>query len=206
MNKYNLDIELAEIGENGLATKAGWIKVYIADPQTREYLNATMESVYFDVSVSAGAYIDAPELPTKAGLAVVRSEDGAKWEIVTDNRGKTAYSTETRQPIKIDFIGELPSDLTLLAPKTEFDAWNGKKWVTDAEAQKTSLVAEAESEKSQRLNEAEQQILIFERKVRLGMATDEEIEHLKQWEIYSIKLSDIGTSLAPDITWPEKPE
>ncbi|MEI9598042.1 tail fiber assembly protein [Moellerella wisconsensis] len=206
MNKYNLDIELAEIGENGLATKAGWIKVYIADPQTREYLNATMESIYFDVSVSAGAYIDAPELPTKAGLAVVRSEDGAKWEIVTDNRGKTAYSTETRQPIKIDFIGDLPDTLTLLEPKTEFDKWNGKKWVTDIEAQKVVLVAQAESEKSQRLNEAEQQILMFERKVRLGMATDEEIEHLKQWEIYSIKLSDIDTSTAPDIEWPEKPE
>ena len=206
MNKYNLDIELAEIGENGLATKAGWIKVYIADPQTREYLNATMESIYFDVSVSAGAYIDAPELPTKAGLAVVRSEDGAKWEIVIDNRGKTAYSTETCQPIKIDFIGDLPDTLTLLEPKTEFDMWNGKKWVTDIEAQKVVLVAQAESEKSQRLNEAEQQILIFERKVRLGMATDEEIEHLKQWEIYSIKLSDIDTSLAPDIEWPQRPE
>ena len=37
------------------------------------------------------------------------------------------------------------------------------------------------------------------------MATDEEIEHLKQWEIYSIKLSDIDTSTAPDIEWPEKP-
>ena len=206
MKNYNLDIEQAEIGANGLATKAGWIKVYIADPQTREYLNATMESIYFDVSVSAGAYIDAPELPTKAGFAVVRSEDGAKWKIVTDNRGKTAYSTETRQPIEIDFIGDLPDTLTLLEPKTEFDMWNGKKWVTDAEAQKTSLVAEVESEKSQRLNEAEQQILIFERKVRLGMATDEEIEHLKQWEIYSIKLSDIDTSLALDIEWPQRPE
>ncbi|MEY0542365.1 tail fiber assembly protein [Providencia rettgeri] len=205
MKNYNLEIEQAEIGANGLATKAGWIKTYIADPQTREYVNATMENIYFDVSVSASAYIDAPELPTKAGFAVVRSEDGSKWEIVTDNRGKTAYSTETRQQIEIDFIGELPSDLTLLAPKTEFDKWNGKKWVTDTEAQKAMLVEQAEQEKTQRLEEAEQNILMLERKVRLGMATDQEIELLRQWEIYSVKVSDIDTSTAPDIEWPVKP-
>ncbi|MCG5292463.1 tail fiber assembly protein [Providencia rettgeri] len=205
MKNYNLEIEQAEIGDNGLATKAGWIKVYIADPQTREYLNASMENIYFDVSVSAGAYIDAPELPTKSGFAVVRSEDGSKWEIVTDNRGKTAYSTETRQPMEVDFIGELPSNLTLLVPKTEFDVWNGKKWVTDTDAQKAMLVEQAEQEKTQRLEEAEQNILMLERKVRLGIATAEEIELLKQWEIYSVKVSDIDTSTAPDIEWPVKP-
>ncbi|WP_375083705.1 tail fiber assembly protein [Providencia sp. SKLX074055] len=205
MKNYNLEIEQAKIGDNGLATKAGWIKVYIADPQTREYLNASMENIYFDVSVSAGAYIDAPELPTKAGFAVVRSEDGSKWEIVTDNRGKTAYSTETRQPMNVDFIGELPSNLTLLVPKTEFDVWNGKKWVTDTDAQKAMLVEQAEQEKTQRLEEAEQNILMLERKVRLGMATDEEIELLRQWEVYSVRVSDIDTSNAPDIEWPVKP-
>lgn len=205
MKNYNLDIKQAEIGDNGLATKAGWIKVYIADPQTREYLNASMENIYFDVSVSAGAYIDAPELPTKSGFAVVRSEDGSKWEIVTDNRGKTAYSTETRQPMEVDFIGELPSNLTLLVPKTEFDVWNGKKWVTDTDAQKAMLVEQAEQEKTQRLEEAEQNILMLERKVRLGMATDEEIELLRQWEVYSVRVSDIDTSTAPDIEWPVKP-
>ncbi|MGO2347873.1 MAG: tail fiber assembly protein, partial [Providencia sp.] len=180
-------------------------KTYIADPATREYVNASMENIYFDVSVSAGAYIDAPELPTKAGFAVVRSKDETKWEIVADHRTKTAHSTETRQPTEIDFIGDLPPTLTLLEPQTEFDVWNGKKWVTDIEAQKASFIAIAESEKVQRLQEAEQNILMLERKVRLEMATDEEVALLKQWEIYSIKVADIDTSTAPDIEWPEKP-
>ncbi|EJD6497852.1 tail fiber assembly protein [Providencia rettgeri] len=206
MKNYQLDIEQAEIGDNGLATKAGWIKVYIADPQTREYLNASMENIYFDVSVSAGAYIDAPELPTKAGFAVMRSEDGSKWEIVTDNRGKTAYSTETRQPIEIDFIGDLPTTLTILEPKTEFDVWNGKKWVTDIEAQKAVLVTDAEQEKARCLEEAKQQILMLERKVRLDMASVDDNERLTQWEIYSVRVADIETSLAPNVEWPEKPE
>ncbi|MGO2335290.1 tail fiber assembly protein [Providencia sp.] len=206
MKNYKLDIEQAEIGINGLASKAGWIKTYIADPATREYINASMENIYFDVSVSAGAYTDAPELPTKAGFAVIRSQDETKWEIVADHRTKTAYSTDNRQPIEIDFIGDLPPILTLLEPKTEFDIWNGKKWVTDVEAQKAAFVAIADNEKAQRLEEAEQQILMLERKVRLDMATDDEVTLLKQWEIYSIKVSDIDTSTAPGIDWPVKPE
>ncbi|BBU94760.1 tail fiber assembly protein [Providencia rettgeri] len=205
MKNYNLNIEQAEIGINGLATKAGWIKTYIADQQTGEYMKASMEYVYIDVSVSAGTYIDSPELPTKVGLAVVRSKDGSKWENVADNRGKIAYNTETRQPIEIDFIGDLHTQLTLLEPKTEFDVWNGKKWVVDAKAQKEFVISQAEYEKIQRLDEAEQHIAILERKVRLGMATNDEIELHQQWEIYSINVADIDTSLAPDITWPVKP-
>lgn len=205
MKNYNLDIEQAEIGENGLATKAGWIKVYVADPQTREYVNATMEDIYFDVSVSAGAYIDVPELPTKAGFAVVRSEDGSKWEIVTDNRGKTAYNTEIRQPIEVDFIGELPASLTLLEPQTEFDKWNGKKWVTDTEAQKAAFVAQAEQEKAQRLGEANSTITYLQDAIEVGLDDDDYEAKLKAWKTYRIYLNRIDTSTAPDIIWPEKP-
>ncbi|EMD1716026.1 tail fiber assembly protein [Providencia stuartii] len=205
MKNYNLEIEQAEIGQNGLATKAGWIKTYIADPTTREYLNANMEYIYFDVSVSAGAYTDAPELPTKTGFAVVRSEDGSKWEIVTDNRGKTAYSTETRQPIEVDFIGDLPETLTLLEPKTEFDAWNGKKWVTDTEAQKAALIEQAEQEKSQRLDEANNMLTYLQDSIDTGLATDEEAAALQAWKKYRVLLNRVDTSLAPNIEWPEKP-
>lgn len=205
MKNYNLDIEHAEIGENGLATKAGWIKTYIADPQTREYVNATMENIYFDVSVSAGAYVDAPALPIKAGFAVVRSEDGSKWEIVTDNRGRTAYSTETRQPLEVDFIGELPIDLTLLAPKTEFDKWNGKKWVTDTEAQKAAFVAQAEQKKTQRLNEANATIIYLQDAIEVGLDDDDYQEKLTAWKTYRVYLNRVDTSTAPDIEWPVKP-
>ncbi|MBQ0533481.1 tail fiber assembly protein [Providencia huaxiensis] len=205
MNKYNLDIEQAEIGKNGLATKAGWIKTYVAAPETGEYLNANMEFVYFDVSVSAGAYLDAPPSVIKAGFAIVRSEDKSRWEVIEDHRGKIAYSTETRQPIEVNFIGKFPDTLTLQAPETEFDSWNGQHWVTDLDAQKSVLVALAEQEKAQRLEEAEQQILILERKVRLEMATNEEVELLKQWEVYSVKIADIDTATAPNIDWPVNP-
>ncbi|QLQ64037.1 MULTISPECIES: tail fiber assembly protein [Providencia] len=206
MSKYNLDIELAEIGENGLATKAGWIKTYVADPTTREYLNANMEFIYFDVSASAGAYIDAPELPAKAGFAIIRSEDGSKWEIVTDNRGKIAYNTETRRPTEIDFIGDLPVSLTLFEPQTEFDVWNGKKWVTDTEAQKAAFTAQVEQERAHRLEEANSNITYLQDAIEVGLDDDDYDTKLKAWKTYRVYLNRVDASLAPDIAWPEKPE
>ncbi|MEQ4709685.1 tail fiber assembly protein [Providencia huaxiensis] len=204
--KYSTEIQKAQFDENGLAVIAGWTEVYLIDPITREYTRASFDNTPLGGSVVADAYLDKPKIPTESGVAIIRSEDEKLWLYVSDNRGKTAYSTENHLPTEIDFIGDLPDTLTLLEPKTEFDKWNGKKWVTDTEAQKAMLVEQAEQEKTQRIEEAEQNILILERKVRLGMATDEETELLKQWEIYSVKVSDINTSTAPDIDWPIKPE
>ncbi|WGO84668.1 tail fiber assembly protein [Arsenophonus apicola] len=206
MKKYNLEIQQAEIRENGLAANTGWIKTYIADPITREYIHANMEYVYFDVSVSAGAYIDAPVLPTKTGYAVVRSQDETKWEIVADHRTKIAYNTETRQQLEIDFIGELPPTLTLLKPQTEFDKWNGKKWLTDTEAQKAASIAEVERQKSAMLNEANNIITYLQDAMDVGLASDTETARLQIWKKYRVLLNRINTLTAPDINWPPKPE
>ncbi|WP_321146624.1 tail fiber assembly protein [Providencia alcalifaciens] len=203
--KYSTEIQKAEFDESGLAIKAGWAQVYLCDPMTREYVRASLDNVPLGGSVVADAYLDKPELPTKSDTAIVRSTDEKSWLHIADHRGKMAYNTSNRQPIVIKFIGDLPVELTLLEPKTEFDVWNGKVWVTDTEAQKVVLIAQAEQEKAQRLSEAEQQIMMLERKVRLGMATNEEVELLKQWEIYSINVSNIDTSLAPGIEWIQKP-
>ncbi|MDD9340289.1 MAG: tail fiber assembly protein [Providencia heimbachae] len=199
MNKYNLDVTEGKFGEDGHVSQTGWLKVYLVNLETWEYSGPTMEYVTMGGGTSRGAYLDAPDIPTRQNIAIVRSEDGKKWNHVTDCRGKMAYHIENQQPIEIDFIGELPTDLTLLEPKTSFDKWGGNKWVTDTEAQKAALIAQAELEKIQILKEAEQQILMLERKVRLGMATDEEAEQLKQWEIYSVKVANINTSISPDI-------
>lgn len=204
-NKYSIEIQHAEFDKNGLAVKSGWAIVYNTNPVTREYTNASYDNVPLGGSIVAGTYLDAPELPTEPNIAIIRSEDGKSWIHVADYRGQTAFLIENAQPIEINLIGELPSDLTLLSPQTEFDKWDGQKWVTDTQVQKTSFVAQAESEKAQRLDEAEQHIVMLERKVRLEMATDEEVELLKQWEVYSVKTSDIDTSLAPYIVWEQKP-
>jgi hypothetical protein len=70
---------------------------------------------------------------------------------------------------------------------------------------KEQHIEEAEIQKQLCADEAEKNITILERKVRLGMATDDEKDLLTAWEVYSIKIADIDTSTAPDIDWPQKP-
>ncbi|WP_140182268.1 tail fiber assembly protein [Providencia stuartii] len=205
MNKYNLEITIGEIGQDGYVSHTGWVKTYYINETTREYIGATMEHVTIGGGLPAGAYLDAPQLPEKDDIAIVRSIDEQSWLHVTDHRGKTAYSTETRQPIEIDFIGDLPDTLTLLEPKTEFDKWNGKKWVTDTEAQKAALVAEANNEKAQRLDEANSTIMYLQEAVDVGLATEEEATALQEWKKYRVLLNRVDTSTAPDIEWPQKP-
>ncbi|HGN0271920.1 tail fiber assembly protein [Proteus mirabilis] len=165
-----------------------------------------MENVMFDVSLSAGAYVDAPVLPQKEHQAVRRTADGSAWEIVDDYRGLTAYDTQTKYPFIIDFIGALPETFTLLKPTSEFDKWDGKNWVTDKEAMKNAQVDAARQKKQELSQEAENRIMQLERKIRLGMASEDEIALLKLWEVYTVKLDDINPGSAPEIEWPQKPE
>lgn len=204
--KYSTEIQKAQLDKQGLATTAGWVEVYLCDSMTREYVRASLDNVPFGGSVVADAYLDKPEIPTKSGIAIIRSEDEKSWLYVSDNRGETAYSTETRQPMEIDFIGELPSNLTLLVPKTEFDVWNGKKWVTDTDAQKAVLVAQTEQEKAQRLEEANATITYLQDAIEVGLDDDDYQAKLTAWKTYRVLLNRVDTSTAPNIDWPEKPE
>ncbi|WP_049246670.1 tail fiber assembly protein [Morganella morganii] len=202
---YTTDIQKAQFDENGLAVIPGWAKIYRAHPYTREYIGAAMDNVPYGGSVVGDAYLDEPEIPSVPNMAIVRSPDGQTWLHIPDYRGSVAYDKETRQQAEITELGELPDNLTLYAPETPFDEWNGKKWVTDKAEQQAHEVAVAESQKQSLLAEAEQVIAMLERKVRLGMATDEDKAKLNEWEIYSVKMSDVYTSTAPDIDWPIEP-
>lgn len=194
-----------KIGQDGHASQTGWVKTYCINESTREYMGETMEYVVIGGGLPAGAYLDSPELPEKDDIAIIRSEDGKSWLHVKDNRGKTAYNTETHQPVEIDFIGDLPDTLTFLEPKTEFDKWNGKKWVADIEAQKAALIAQAEIMKQSLLAEATNVIAPLQDAVDLDMATDEEAAALQEWKKYRVLLNRVDTSTAPDIEWSEKP-
>lgn len=206
MEKYSIEVQQGKIGSNGFAEVAGWVKCYLIDPITREYIGASMENVRFDVSLSAGAYPDEPKLPKKERQAIRRNENDDAWELVDDFRGLTAYIIETKQPVTINFMGKLPETVTLLEPSGEFDVWNGKKWVVDETALKNSQVNAVIAQKEALSADAENRIVQLERKVRLDMASDEEKDLLTAWEIYTVKLDDINPELAPDIEWPEKPQ
>lgn len=205
MAKYSVEVQEAQISNGGLAIREGWILVYHANAITREYTGVTNEYLLIDTGLPANGYIDEPTLPTEDDKAVIRSKDGQSWEIVSDLRGKTAYDTSTLQSLIINFLGDLPDNLTLLAPATPYDKWSGTAWVTDKDAEHAAQIAQAEQQKAALLNEAETMIARLERAVKAGLATDEQKAALDTWNKYAVLVDQVDTSKAPDITWPVKP-
>ena len=58
--------------------------------------------------------------------------NGTKWEHVEDNRNKTVYVKATKEELKVDYLGKIKDEHTLLIPK-QFDKWDevSKSWVED---------------------------------------------------------------------------
>ena len=63
--------------------------------------------------------------------------NGTKWEFVEDNRNKTIYVKDTKEELKIDYLGKIKDEHTLLIPK-QFDKWDetSKNWIEDIELKK----------------------------------------------------------------------
>ncbi|MGI8489831.1 tail fiber assembly protein [Pectobacterium sp. S5] len=203
MSNYSTQIKNAELNEHGLAINTGWITVYHVNPATREYQSASYEYVMQGVGLPADSYADEPELPP-VGKALRRSSDGKAWEVVPDYRGQTVYSTETRQAQAVTQFGELPGNMTFLAPATEFDQWDGAAWVTNPEAQQLAATKNLQQELAARRSTANTQIAELSYAVDLAIATDEERERLTQWKIYLVTLNRIDLTAA-SVVWPEAP-
>ncbi|MCT8350080.1 tail fiber assembly protein [Photorhabdus temperata] len=204
--KYSLEHETAVLGKDGLAIQAGWIKVYHSNQITREFIASDIEYVMLGVSLSAGAYPDAPELPKSDDEAVCRSEDKSRWEILPDYRGKTAYDTLTRAPIEIAEIGEPPDTLTFKKPPTDFDKWDGKEWVVDKDLLKAHQINEAKQQQATLLQQANETLSLLQDSVDLEVATDSEKAALLEWKKYRVLLTRVDVNQAPDVEWPEVPK
>ncbi|GKW05812.1 tail fiber assembly protein [Pectobacterium carotovorum] len=203
MSNYSTQIKNAELNERGLAINTGWITVYHVNPTTREYQSASYEYVMQGVGLPADSYADEPQLPP-VGQALRRSADGKAWEQAPDHRGQTVYSTETRQAQTVTQFGELPENMTFLAPATEFDQWNGTTWVTSLEAQQLATTKSLQQELAARRATANTQIAELNYAMDLAIATDEEQERLTQWKIYLVTLNRIDLTAAP-VVWPVAP-
>ncbi|WP_437887765.1 tail fiber assembly protein [Phytobacter sp. V91] len=202
--KYSTDLTIAALADNGLAITAGWLQIYSIEPVTREYLQTSMEFLPEGVGLPALCYADKPELPGN-GFAIIRSSDGLRWDTISDYRGLTAWSTVNGEPLTITAIGALPEGATLLAPGTEYDVWDGDKWVTDSDAQHQALVESARQELNRRVTEAVSAITTLNDAVELEIATEDEKTRLAEWKKYRVLLSRLDVSTAPDIIWPDTP-
>lgn len=141
----------------------------------------------------------------KAGFALVFDVDNGTWRYVADHRGVTCWNTQNHQMQVIDMLGDMPNDMTDKAPTSDFDSWDGKAWVKNAQAEKDFHTEMAERELKERMSLATTRISTLQDAVELGMATDSEVDSLKTWRQYRVLLSRVDTSTAPDVDWPEQP-
>lgn len=65
------------------------------------------------------------------------------------------------------------------------------------------MKVQAESDKARILAKSNSVIALLERSVKLGMATEREIQLLEEWERYSVMVSRVDTS---NPVWPEVPD
>ncbi|MFQ1006036.1 tail fiber assembly protein [Gilliamella sp. CG22] len=201
--KYKLQPETAILDENGITTSAGWVIVYNVISHTGEFQNATYQFLPAGAGLPAHAYLDAPK-PVKGDKAIVR--DGDKWVYPADHRGKKIYLTETGAESTATEIGDIPNDCTLLKPSSEFDSWDGEKWVLDENKQHQHYVAIATTQKKQLLSEATTQISYLQDAIDTDIATDEEKTLYSAWKKYRALLNRIDVDTAPEIDWPKKPQ
>lgn len=112
--------------QDGFAEASGEITVYCTD-NSGIYSHSTTEYVSEGGSLSAGSYLEAPPQP-KQGFVIIRADNN--WQYQADHRG-TYYSKETGEKVEHTALGELPENLTALAPLAEPCKWDGTTWVKD---------------------------------------------------------------------------
>lgn len=201
---YSLTPEIASLGKNQLAKKTGWLTVYHADETTREYTGASYEFIIKDTGLPAHSYIDAPVQPVM-GEAIVRSTDRTKWEHVPDHRGEVVFDTRTREQFTMSELGDYPTHITPQHPITEFDVWDGEKWVTDTLLLQQENLARHSRQKNALLETATRRIDMLSDRINLEMTNDPAATRaqLDAWRAFRIQLED--TDPVSD-TWPPQPE
>jgi len=188
--------------KDGLAESEGHVTVYNFDSQTGEFSGENDEFLLKGLGLPANSTIISPPEVAKKEAAVFRDE---QWQIVEDHRGETVWPTDTGKPVQITELGSYPEGTTTLEPGTEFDVWDGKKWVTDKASQSQAAIDTATAQKKTLIQEANSITQAWQTQLLLGIINDDDKATLTQWMRYVQAVNAVDTSSAPDIEWPEKP-
>ncbi|HCM9670811.1 TPA: tail fiber assembly protein [Enterobacter roggenkampii] len=188
--------------ENGLAKEAGEIRCYYYDAVTFEYMGWSDEYINIGVSMPGDSTDIEPGDEVAGKVAVFQS---CGWVLNEDHRGETVYSTADASASTVDYIGPVKDGYTSLAPSGPYQKWDGKKWITDTDAQHAADVKAADKQKTALLVEAQETISFWQTELQLGIISDEDKASLISWMQYIKAVQAVDTSKAPDITWPEKP-
>ncbi len=122
------------------------ITIYNLRADTNEFIGKSDGFIPANTGLPANSTNIAPP-PMKAGFVAVFNSASEKWSLVEDHRGKIVYDILTGKSITIDELGQLPDDVVSVAPEGHFVKWNGKKWVHDADAEKTAQITQATQQK-----------------------------------------------------------
>lgn len=104
--------------------------IYNYSSDTKEFINKIEIDAKYGTNIPFTTEIKP--LKPKEGFAVVFKDND--WIYEVDNRGKVAYSKETKEPSTVDYLGKLKDGYTFEEPK-QFDKWDDvlDKWVEDTE-------------------------------------------------------------------------
>lgn len=104
--------------------------------------------------------------------------------------------------IASEFMGETPEGKIRVAGSDGYPVWADKPEPTHDE-----LVAAADAEKQERIDQANEYMNSkqWPGKAAMGRLKDSEKEQYNAWLDYLDALEDVDTSIAPDITWPTPP-
>nr|WP_237730766.1 tail fiber assembly protein [Lelliottia amnigena] len=147
------------------------------------------------------------------GIADYVDENGYLWSVASRALAGSIF-------IGVDDAGiirQIDSDATMLRPDGlsvyGLDALPDGctidgKWIfdgNDVTPAPVNYAAEAEKLKARLMRDAEAIIAPLQRAVKHGLATDAEKQLLEEWEVYTVLLSRVDMSKAPDIEWPPVP-
>jgi Caudovirales tail fibre assembly protein. len=200
--KYQLKPETAILDKDGITTTAGWVLIYNVNSNTGEFIGVTYQYLPIGVGLPAYSYLDAPK-SVEEGKAIVRQ--GSKWIYPNDYRGQNIYATETGIKSVMQDIGDIPDGYTLLKPDTNFDSWDGEKWLLDNDKQHQYYIKIALAQKNRLLNEASAQISYLQDAIDSKIATDDEKALYVAWKKYRALLNRVDVNFAPEISWPKNP-
>ncbi|MFW3412293.1 hypothetical protein ACN9J3_06125 [Aliarcobacter butzleri] len=104
------------------------MNVYKYDIETKEFLQELEINEAYGTNIPFTTTIKP--LAKKEGFAVCFNS--TKWEYIEDNRGKTIYEKATKEELKVNYLGKIKDDVTILKPE-QFDIWDNilNKWVCD---------------------------------------------------------------------------
>ncbi|MEA9389567.1 tail fiber assembly protein [Acerihabitans sp. TG2] len=197
-------MDIALLDEHNIALNAGTLNVFNYHESTREYIYSSSEYLAVGVGLPANSCIDAP--PGKQdGVAICRSTDFTGWEALEDHRGKTAYRIKTGKAVTVSAPGKLDTGLTLIAPATDYDKWDGKAWVTDKLAEQSAAIAQANNKRAALITEASARTQLWQTQLMLNMISESDKTLLTEWMRYIQALQTLNTASAPNITWPLSP-